>query len=93
MENICKHFGKPSEELEADVGMSWILEHCENCPKSGPCCEERKRVERDNRLLEGMAEAEKLERDYKRAIILLARQIPDLIQEMQLLRGAINRSR
>jgi hypothetical protein len=32
-----------------------------------------------------------LEIEYKRAVILLAKQIPELIREMQLLRGAIDR--
>lgn len=34
-----------------------------------------------------------LEIDYKRAVILLAKEIPKLIREMQLLRGAINKIR
>lgn len=52
--------------------------------------EKRERL-RDERILKDLFEAKKLEEDYKRATILLAKQLPVLIDELILLRGAINR--
>lgn len=51
-------------------------------------------AERDDRILKGMAEAAKLERDYMKAFThFVKNQVPALIREMELLRGALDRSR
>jgi hypothetical protein len=44
------------------------------------------------KILAAQKEEARLEREFKEATILLSRQIPELIREMQLLRGAIDRS-
>lgn len=51
-------------------------------------------AERDKRILKSMAEAAKIERDYMKAFTHFVRnQVPELINEMQLLRGALDRHR
>lgn len=55
---------------------------------------EEAQAKRDERILEGMAEAAKLERDYMKAFThFVKNQVPALIREMELLRGALNRHR
>lgn len=53
----------------------------------------REMTKGERELLKGIEEAERLERDYKQATILLSKQMPALIDEMKLLRGAIDRKR
>lgn len=33
----CEYFGKTSDELDANKGMTWILENCVNCPEERAC--------------------------------------------------------
>ncbi len=97
MATSCEHWGKSSEELAADMGMAWILEHCPKCLSESSCkakanrMDEDKQAERDERLLKLIAEVERLDREYKEATIKLSKQLPTLIDELILLRGAINR--
>lgn len=33
----CEHFGKPSDDLAWEMGMTWCLENCANCPDERAC--------------------------------------------------------
>lgn len=36
----CEHFGKTSDELDAELGLTWILENCANCLTEQECYKE-----------------------------------------------------
>ncbi len=38
----CEHFGKTSDELDWEVGMSWCLENCDGCLDERACVQASK---------------------------------------------------
>ena len=34
----CDHFGKSSEQLDAELGLAWVFTHCSTCPDEQACC-------------------------------------------------------
>lgn len=49
----CEHFGKTSEELNAELGLAWILSHCDGCPNEQACCIEAIEKEHERQLSGG----------------------------------------
>lgn len=41
----CKHFGKTPDELDAELGLTWILKNCDGCPLERACEREAKKKE------------------------------------------------
>ena len=44
----CEHFGKPSEQLDSEKGLAWILTHCYGCPDEQACALEATEKEHES---------------------------------------------